>query len=894
MKEPFPRLLPWVERDSALREIVIRRIKQCGCATLPIDPGALLAPGSTWERGSIFNFLMRAVPVAVPAEWKAHSAPWHAAFWDLDCGRAPASLKRLEEWGAYKPAPPGLRGIFQVHPIHVIRALGGPLECFGDVVAANPTLYAYEVAGLFMWWGLMPAELRQHFLDIGLHRVDVNTHAKELQARLEVVRQQGVGCSCHLGRDLFLWLRKFGNLKGRSVGRVDRPLELYRSKPGYAHRVMGDRHGAATRREYVVRLRGVLREIAHTVVARMCRDGATRESPDEWWARRVHTAPGGSSSLRHILDPYRGKVPEIRNKDRPNKKCVVEALPDDFWFRCAAQPPCQHGRQSVKNEPGKKHRALYAADDECSFVAAYASAGMEKRMNVLGMCPQQRPGDILAWWREHERRKDGGCWMSVDFTDFNKEHSALELYELNKALCEAWFAHGGAEAGTKWKAYAAAWTAASHLMRFIRTDTHPEGERVLSGLWSGHRDTARDNTMLHCAYQRLTVAWLDRELPGWGQLNYVQMCGDDEDAHFNSPMAAALYYSALRYLGWHLNPAKQLAGTRTHEFLQRVPDQHAGCLGPVSSMIAALASGQWYKVPGYQQDLAIGSISDQVWELVVRGAELKVALRLGEQLLNAYMRVPTSGGPRKLEWWRFRGYPHTGGSSAVDRFSQKAEASHTALRGAAPAGHVLWGEVGARTGGQKAPAAFYTQQRTHGLPGRAAGAWARKMAPLFAKYAPGRLTAYGEELKAASYGPLFHGYIQGEKLRYLQEEWPARTTTREEREGAIRERLGEHDRRRPHLREQQAELLTVLQYHACRATPPSDPQLLAAAGCDIIAFTMMGGWHNPGLIAELGLWKHARVRRRSWLEQFPHLAYAAELLDPALRSFLKSTGPGGT
>ncbi|KRY03057.1 hypothetical protein T12_16520, partial [Trichinella patagoniensis] len=122
---------------------------------------------------------------------------------------------------------------------------------------------------------------------------------------------------------------------------------------------------------------------------------------------------------------------------------VVEALDDGFWLRSAAAPPCQHGRQSVKNEPGKKHRALYAADDECSFVSAYASAGMEKHMNVLGMCPQQRPGDILSWWRQHQIRRGGGCWMSVEFTDFNKEHSALELYELNRALAEAWYSHAG-------------------------------------------------------------------------------------------------------------------------------------------------------------------------------------------------------------------------------------------------------------------------------------------------------------------------------------------------------------------------------------------------------------------------------------------------------------------
>ncbi|KRZ61582.1 Uncharacterized protein T02_3183, partial [Trichinella nativa] len=144
------------------------------------------------------------------------------------------------------------------------------------------------------------------------------------------------------------------------------------------------------------------------------------------------------------------------------------------------------------------------------------------------------------------------------------------------------------------------------------------------------------------------------------------------------------------------------------------------------------------------------------------------------------------------------------------------------------------------------------------LPGRAAGAWARKLAPLFAKYAPGRLTAYGEELKAASYGPLFHGHIQAEKLRYLREEWPARVTTREEREVALRERLQEHQRALAGLRGQKAELLEILKFHACRATPPSDPQLLAATGCDIIAFTMMGGWHNPALIAELGLWSLAQ------------------------------------
>ncbi len=872
-----------------------RRIEECGCATLPIDPGALLAPGSTWERGPLYNFLIRSVPAAVPAEWRAREARWNAAFWDLDAGKRATALTRLEEWGCYNEAPPGLRGIFQVHPIHVIRAVGGPLAVFGDVHAANRELYAYEMAGLFMWWALMSDRLREHFQQVGLHRVNVNASAKELQARLEVIRQQGTACGCPLGQEMFRWLRKFGNLKGRSMGSVDRELELYRSRPGYAHRVMGDRFGRATRREYIARLRDELRVVAGTVVAGLARTPQGRETPQEWWSKRSHTAPGGSSSLRHILDPHRAQVPTISSKDRPNKKCVVEALDDGFWLRCAAAPPCQHGRQSVKNEPGKKHRALYAADDECSFVSAYASAGMEKHMNVLGMCPQQRPGDILSWWRQHQIRRGGGCWMSVDFTDFNKEHSALELYELNRALAEAWYSHAGSTLSGRWKTHAAAWTAVSHLVRFIRTQQHPEGERVLSGLWSGHRDTARDNTMLHCAYQRMTVGWLDRELPGWGRMQYVQMCGDDEDAHFDTPLAAALYYSALRYLGWHLNPAKQLAGMEVHEFLQRVPDSRAGCVGPISSMIAALASGQWYKVPGYHQDLAIGAVSDQVWELVVRGAELRVALRLAEQILNAYMRVPRAGAPKKLEWWLFRSVAVQADSSALERFTVKAERAATpAGQAKAPRGHPLWGAVGRRTGGSTPPEAYYLTQSTRRLPGHATAAWVAKQAPLFRKYAPGRLAAYGEELKAASYGPLFHTHIQQKKLEYLREKWPERSTTREEREQAAAERLAEHAQAAPHLPTQQAALLKLLMHHACRATPPTDPQLLAAAGCDIVAFAMLGGWKNADLVTELRLWEHARARRQSWVEAFPHLEHAAAFLDPALRSFLKSTGPGGT
>lgn len=102
------------------------------------------------------------------------------------------------------------------------------------------------------------------------------------------------------------------------------------------------------------------------------------------------------------------------------------------------------------------------------------------------------------------------------------------------------------------------------------------------------------------------------------------MCGDDEDAQFHNVQDDVIYYEALKHLGWHANDSKQMCGYYEHEFLQKMPHKLQGCRGPISAMIAAIASEQWYKTHGMHQDCAVACIYDQCWELTVRDGLIKI------------------------------------------------------------------------------------------------------------------------------------------------------------------------------------------------------------------------------------------------------------------------------
>lgn len=132
------------------------------------------------------------------------------------------------------------------------------------------------------------------------------------------------------------------------------------------------------------------------------------------------------------------------------------------------------------------------------------------------MCPQQRPRDVLTWWKACHRHREGKVWLSADYTDFNKEHSLTELQLINYALVEAWlrYARQNNVIGIQ-KAIAARWVARSLNRRTVLCSDTKEEFRVYSALWSGSRDTARDNTISHQVYYRLMLIFISNRIPSF-------------------------------------------------------------------------------------------------------------------------------------------------------------------------------------------------------------------------------------------------------------------------------------------------------------------------------------------------------------------------------------------
>lgn len=864
------------------------------------------------------NIIFRAVPAVSPVEYRRETVPYR-----LQCSMFCASewevpddvMEILTDFSTYTEAPPGMREIYQVSPVFVAKLAQGRETTIWQLFKANPEMVNYEHAAIFLWWVLLPDHLYRFFLETSLHLVNVQEHNTTLSELFEVCRQQAACCPCSTGIEAFLWLRKYKNLFGRRRGDCDIEQENKRYEPQYSYRRLGPIGGHFTRYEYLMAFKKHVQKVTDAIVVNL------RDQPldrlDDWWEKRVNNIASGSSSNRHRLDVYTQQDSRISSGDRPNKKAVCETYGEDYLHCVLKKKPVMIARRSTKNEPGLKQRALYAVDDDAVIVSAYASMGVEKAMNVMGMAPLQRPLDVLRWWKHGVCRTGKQIWLSADYTDFNKEHSAVELELLNMAFAKSWLIKHPDTSLAKQKALCALWVASAQRNRFVKEESG-ELRRVFSALFSGSRDTARDNTILHQVYHNIIIEWLDTCIPQWGKVVHAHMCGDDEDVLFSDCVAAAAYYHAIKVIGWHTNDSKQMCGLTCHEFLQKFPHSQKGCIAPISSMISALCSGQWYTQPGLQQDNALAAISDQMWELIVRGADAKKTYCLAVDILNDYMQIkwkdsaaapvtttsnkeddPHGGKTRKvgdtcesakiqhkkkLEWWRFR----LGKLTLPTQYLEKANIipNNTTF---------LWRGTISHSPPEPqdaAPTPFFYVQYAPALPHKASQAWCNRWYKLFSRHGKQHLFPnYVMTMKANSYGSLYHTYWQTLKKEWLITHWPERITTTAHAlkfADSVAQFVATCDRMQYKQRET---IFTILLKQSVKVDMATIPQQLARQGADPIMFEMLGGVANKQLMQELRLQERAGPRGRSWLDARPELILPHMLLDPALRSFLTSAGP---
>nr|QGA70930.1 RNA-dependent RNA polymerase [Ahus virus] len=507
-----------------------------------------------------------------------------------------------------------------------------------------------------------------------------------------------------------LVLRKYGNICGRNKSPAkwgEEELRRVRNLP--VHYAI-DNQGRLSRLLWEAQLRSLLQELATGVVASVVSSGDL-QGPKEWWASRWKWVPTGSTSMRSRQADLCTADSRLGSGARADKRTVAETLPDDYLEQALSGQPVRVARRSTKHEPGLKNRALYAVDDRTFYVAAYASAYAEQHMVAEGMRAKQTPADVAEWMRRHWDRRDPAVWLSLDYSDFNSDHEIDTLVALDLAFARAWAAsktlsRDGEDISAA-KAETCAWLAMSHrcnvstggdVASWVSDSSENEpglippgykgawlcGDadtaakrpwRVYGGLFSGDRNTARDNTMLHAVYSLMARKSMAHF---WGgAMSGLSFTGDDEDGIADDWQTGLVYVLQHVLMQFELKAAKQMAG-HNHEFLQRSLSDDGFPTRPLYAALAQLASGNWYQDVHMWYDAHIRAVSDNIWELHTRGMPYAVAQRLAIELLNGMMRVKVpepervvqlgrsighhetaalglkSGQWKRLEWWSLR------------------------------------------------------------------------------------------------------------------------------------------------------------------------------------------------------------------------------------------------
>lgn len=87
-----------------------------------------------------------------------------------------------------------------------------------------------------------------------------------------------------------------------------------------------------------------------------------------------------------------------------------------------------------------KLRIIYAVADPITVLGQYVTHGFElncPKHLEMWLAPSQKPHDVLAWNFEslqHASLSPETCIYSLDYSDFNKEHSSIELAMISFAF----------------------------------------------------------------------------------------------------------------------------------------------------------------------------------------------------------------------------------------------------------------------------------------------------------------------------------------------------------------------------------------------------------------------------------------------------------------------------
>lgn len=624
------------------------------------------------------------------------------------------------------------------------RQLDQPWE--QELLNINHGYDEWAIAAIILGLNTLPLDLKLSIVDGGWCQVPLSLWHIVLKPKLTALRRcpwiksvTSLDCPGY-------YLRKILNCAGRTKGVADWDKVLDTASDGMRIHFALGKNGGLNRQKWETLEDKILDNICGEVVSAVCDTGQI-PTLQEWWDSRYGWCPSGSTSSKSKVAQIKEQDPDLDASERGNKKTVIEQRGSMYPWMILQTKPADWARGSTKMEPGMKLRDLEAHCDEAFIVSSFASLNCEKHMNVDGMVGKQTPADVGRWFAASNQMEANSSWLSMDYSAFNQGHEARSLSSIDRAMARAWESKTAYGKGVLERIVCSRWMEATHRNRFVQL---ADGwHRVFAGLWSGHRNTARDNTILHKTYSDMAL-YDARDILGVNLCpTYKAYCGDDEDMKFSSWVDSMLYYLIHRLHGHDLGPAKQMAG-RTHEFLQRIVWPGVHTVRPMWAMLAQTASGNWYKDNYTWYGVAIQAVNNNCWEMHVRGMPLLWARRMAIATLNAQMRIPKPNKTwKQLEWWAFR-------------HSEK--------------GHPLWaGTPGARI---DPPPIVSKTPPGHNVKRLASEAWLDKLEKMVdIKLNEKQKINYLRECAADSYSKMYVKKRLEEQETITDETWPERTST---------------------------------------------------------------------------------------------------------------------
>lgn len=600
------------------------------------------------------------IPTAT-GQWSATDAVAGAARRDTHTKTPqPPTAAQLSSWqwcsANYSDERTGTGSTAVLGPPDVVEVLAPNVLPYFQVLAQTNLggrSWAVTAVGLFLT--ALPMGLIKWMSDAGWFHLPLISWPTMLKRMLNSIRRT---CSVHpsygLTKNDILLLRKLPNLAAREKIDADWQAEFHRRTVNTPVHTFPMPDGSASRAQWLLRLQKELDRLTGQAVD-LIMSTARLESWDDWWASRAKWAPKGSSNSHGaVQDKLKADGMELSTGARAGKRSLMATIGKRSAISFLSGVPRRFPRASTKHEPGMKNRALYAIDDNAFTVASFPSVAVEKYINFDGIYAQQSPVDVANWVRNHIIALEKKLFvMSIDYSDFNSDHETLALVMHDLAWGKAWISRANRDSTAILKAACSIWTALSHLDAWVRNPETDELTRIFGGLFSGDRNTARDNSMLHAAYSRLMVQAAGLMI-GDFELIAPAYTGDDEDAQFKNWTQALFYLSCHYAASFALTAHKQMAGATSHEYLQRVLTDDIIPRRPLAAALAQLCSGNWYQTNYVWFDGIIQSVNDNLWELHTRGMPLTTCRTLAKRVLNRAMKVRSGEEWVKLEWWEYR------------------------------------------------------------------------------------------------------------------------------------------------------------------------------------------------------------------------------------------------